>query len=124
MNQKELIMKNLDLTSEEADELLKDDKAIDRGERMPFDLTKEQQAIAQSFTKAGTKTKKAPTVYKFEKKKVENAPKAEIIKAVADLLEKLEMLDIKIENAERLISFSNGENNFELTLTQKRKPKT
>lgn len=117
-------MKNLGLTAEEADELLKADKAIDKGEKMPFDLTKEQQEIAKSFTKTGTKTKKAPTVYKFEKKKTENVPKAELIKKLEKLLNNEGFIDVKIVNAERLISFSNGDNSFELTLTQKRKPKT
>lgn len=124
MTQKDIIMKNLNLTEEEADELLKADKAIDKGEKMPFDLTKEQQEIAKSFTKTGTKTKKAPTVYKFEKKKTENVPKAELIKKLEELLNNEGFIDVKIVNAERLISFSNGDNSFELTLTQKRKPKT
>lgn len=124
MTQKDIIMKNLGLTEEEADELLKADKAIDKGEKMPFDLTKEQQEIAKSFTKTGTKTKKAPTVYKFEKKKTENVPKAELIKKLEELLNNEDFIDVKIVNAERLISFSNGDNSFELTLTQKRKPKT
>lgn len=123
MTQKDIIMKNLGLTEEEADELLKADKAIDKGEKMPFDLTKEQQEIAKSFTKTGTKTKKAPTVYKFEKKKTENVPKAELIKKLEELLNNEGFIDVKIVNAERLISFSNGDNSFELTLTQKRKPK-
>lgn len=124
MTQKDIIMKNLGLTEEEADELLKADKAIDKGEKMPFDLTKEQQEIAKSFIKTGTKTKKAPTVYKFEKKKTENVPKAELIKKLEELLNNEGFIDVKIVNAERLISFSNGDNSFELTLTQKRKPKT
>lgn len=124
MTQKDIIIKNLGLTEEEADELLKADKAIDKGEKMPFDLTKEQQEIAKSFTKTGTKTKKAPTVYKFEKKKTENVPKAELIKKLEELLNNEGFIDVKIVNAERLISFSNGDNSFELTLTQKRKPKT
>lgn len=124
MTQKDIIMKNLGLTEEEADELIKADKAIDKGEKMPFDLTKEQQEIAKSFTKTGTKTKKAPTVYKFEKKKTENVPKAELIKKLEELLNNEGFIDVKIVNAERLISFSNGDNSFELTLTQKRKPKT
>ena len=124
MTQKDIIMKNLGLTEEEADELLKADKAIDKGEKMPFDLSKEQQEIAKSFTKTGTKTKKAPTVYKFEKKKTENVPKAELIKKLEELLNNEGFIDVKIVNAERIISFSNGDNSFELTLTQKRKPKT
>jgi hypothetical protein len=121
--QKELIMKNLGLTESEAEELLETDKAIDRGETMPFDLNADKLKISKEFSKTGTKTRKTPTVYKFEKKKVENAPKAEIISKVAEMLINEGLIDVKIVNAERLISFSNGDNNFEITLTQKRKPK-
>ena len=37
--QKERIMRVLDVSAEEADEILKADKAIDRGERVPFFLS-------------------------------------------------------------------------------------
>lgn len=123
MTQKDLIMQNLGLTSEEADQLLADDKAIDKGEKMPFDLTAEQQKIAKTFTVSTTKTKKAPTVYKFERKKTENVPKAEIIAKIEQLLTENGYENVKILNKERQIAFTNGENDFEITLTQKRKPK-
>ena len=123
MTQKEKIMQNLGLTSEEADQLLADDKAIDKGEKMPFDLTAEQQKVAKTFTVSTTKTKKAPTVYKFERKKTENVPKAEIIAKIEQLLTENGCENVKILNKERQIAFTNGENDFEITLTQKRKPK-
>lgn len=123
MNQKQLIMQNLGLTEEEAEELLKCDKMIDKGEKMPFDLTEEQQKVAKDMSKTGTKTKKAPTVYKFEKKKTENTAKSEIIAKIKQLLTENGLINVKILNKERQISFSNGENDFEITLTQKRKPK-
>jgi hypothetical protein len=123
MTQKEKIMQNLGLTSEEADQLLADDKAIDKGEKMPFDLTAEQQKVAKTFTVSTTKTKKAPTVYKFERKKTENVPKAEIIAKIEQLLTENGYENVKILNKERQIAFTNGENDFEITLTQKRKPK-
>ena len=124
MTQKDLIMQNLGLTSEEADQLLADDKAIDKGEKMPFDLTAEQQKVAKTFTVSTTKTKKAPTVYKFERKKTENVPKAEIIAKIEQLLTENGYENVKILNKERQIAFTIGENDFEITLTQKRKPKT
>lgn len=125
MNEQKLaMMKNLGLTEAEADELLAIDKAIDRGEPMPFDLDPDQLKVAKDMTKTGTKTKKAPTVYKFEKKKTENAPKAELIKKLEEFLIAEGLTDVNIVNAERLIAFTNGDNNFELTLTQKRKPKS
>ena len=123
MTQKEKIMQNLGLTSEEADQLLADDKAIDKGEKMPFDLTAEQQKVAKTFTVSTTKIKKAPTVYKFERKKTENVPKAEIIAKIEQLLTENGYENVKILNKERQIAFTNGENDFEITLTQKRKPK-
>lgn len=123
MTQKDLIMQNLGLTSEEADQLLADDKAIDKGEKMPFDLTAEQQKVAKTFTVSTTKTKKAPTIYKFERKKTENVPKAEIIAKIEQLLTENGYENVKILNKERQIAFTNGENDFEITLTQKRKPK-
>lgn len=123
MTQKDLIMQNLGLTSEEADQLLADDKAIDKGEKMPFDLTAEQQKVAKTFTVSTTKTKKAPTVYKFERKKTENVPKAEIIAKIEQLLTENGYENVKILNKERQIAFTNGENDFEITLTQKRKSK-
>lgn len=123
LTQKEKIMQNLGLTSEEADQLLADDKAIDKGEKMPFDLTAEQQKVAKTFTVSTTKTKKAPTVYKFERKKTENVPKAEIIAKIEQLLIENGYENVKILNKERQIAFTNGENDFEITLTQKRKPK-
>lgn len=123
LTQKEKIMQNLGLTSEEADQLLADDKAIDKGEKMPFDLTAEQQKVAKTFIVSTTKTKKAPTVYKFERKKTENVPKAEIIAKIEQLLTENGYENVKILNKERQIAFTNGENDFEITLTQKRKPK-
>ena len=123
LTQKEKIMQNLGLTSEEADQLLADDKAIDKGEKMPFDLTAEQQKVAKTFTVSTTKTKKAPTVYKFERKKTENVPKAEIIAKIEQLLTENGYENVKILNKERQIAFTNGENDFEITLTQNRKPK-
>ena len=123
LTQKEMIMQNLGLTSEEADQLLADDKAIDKGEKMPFDLTAEQQKVAKTFTVSTTKTKKAPTVYKFERKKTENVPKAEIIAKIEQLLTENGYENVKILNKVRQIAFTNGENDFEITLTQKRKPK-
>lgn len=123
MTQKDLIMQNLGLTSEEADQLLADDKAIDKGKKMPFDLTAGQQKVAKTFTVSTTKTKKAPTVYKFERKKTENMPKAEIIAKIEQLLTENGYENVKILNKERQIAFTDGENDFEITLTQKRKPK-
>lgn len=44
-NQKERIMHYLKVSAEEAEEIIAADKAIDRGERMDFDLSPEQEKV-------------------------------------------------------------------------------
>lgn len=128
--QKERIMRVLDVSAEEADEILKADKAIDRGERVSFDLSPEQEKIAKKFANVDTKQRKKPTVYNLDargKARKENPTKASIIAELAKFLTEnsenaCEM--VEITNKERQIAFKIGENAYELTLVQKRKPKS
>ena len=128
--QKERIMRILDVSAEEADEILKADKAIDRGERVSFDLSPEQEKIAKKFANVDTKQRKKPTVYNLDargKARKENPTKASIIAELAKFLTEnsenaCEM--VEITNKERQIAFKIGENAYELTLVQKRKPKS
>ena len=128
--QKERIMRILDVSAEEADEILKADKAIDRGERVPFDLSPEKKKLAKKFANVDTKQRKKPTVYNLDargKARKENPTKASIIAELAKFLTEnsenaCEM--VEITNKERQIAFKIGENAYELTLVQKRKPKS
>ena len=128
--QKERIMRVRDVSAEEADEILKADKAIDRGERVSFDLSPEQEKIAKKFANVDTKKRKKPTVYNLDargKARKENTTKASIIAELAKFLTEnsenaCEM--VEITNKERQIAFKIGENAYELTLVQKRKPKS
>ena len=123
-------MRVLDVSAEEADEILKADKAIDRGERVSFDLSPEQEKIAKIFANLDTKKRKKPTVYNLDargKARKENPTKASIIAELAKFLTETsenacEM--VEITNKERQIAFKIGENAYELTLVQKRKPKS
>lgn len=123
--QKERIMKILRCSAEEADEILACDKAIDRGERMPFDLSPEAEKQAKKY--ANSTEKKKPTVFKFEQRqRKENPTKAAIIAEIAKFLQKNSenaCENVEIVNKERQIAFKIGENAYELTLVQKRKPK-
>lgn len=116
MNQKEKLMKVLEVTEEEAMEILAIDKEIDKGAD-PFPLTTEQKKLEKKMRQADRK----PTVYKFttrERKK--NETKGDLIAEIAQFLtEKVE--NLAIPNAERMISFEKDGKKFELTLTQKRK---
>lgn len=124
--QTEKIMRLLKCTKEEAEDVIATDKMIDRGERTPYDLDPDKEKeIIKAFV--NTKTKKAPTVYKFDKRERKpNATKGSIISELAKFLEndsENAVSNLNITNAERIIAFSIGDDNFELTLTQKRKPK-
>ena len=123
-------MRKMGLSEAEIEELVKADAAIDKGERMPFDLDPEKEKEAKKYTKAGTR--KAPTVYKLDnaegkRSRKENPTKASIIAELAKFLTETsenacEM--VEITNKERQIAFRIGENAYELTLVQKRKPKS
>ena len=114
---------NLGLTREEALQTLADDADIDKGKPKDFDLTKEQQKIAKQYTKTGTR-KTADTPTKRERK--ENPTKALIIAEIFKFLgenAEISAENLSVTNKERQIFFKCGENDYELTLTQKRKPK-
>ena len=120
LDQKQRIMEFLGVDAETAEQVLADDKAIDKGEPMPFDLTTEQAKVAR---KAVRGERKVPTVYKFNtRQRKENTTKSALIADLAVFLEE-KAENVQILNKERLISFKIGENDFEITLTQKRKPK-
>lgn len=120
-----LAMKRLGMTDDEIADVLACDKAIDRGERMPFDLSKEDEKAAKKLANAGTR--KTPTAYNFNKRERKaNPTKASIIEELAKFLtENSENAceNVEITNKERQIAFKIGENAYELTLVQKRKPK-
>ena len=73
--------------------------------------------------------KSGKTAYNFDtstKKKKENPTKSNIIALLATILAEngdFSAENVEITNKERQIAFTVGENAFELTLVQKRKPK-
>ena len=95
---------------------------------MSFDLPIELEKEAKKL--ANVTTRKTPTVYNFDtskKKRKENPTKSGIISEIAKFLEEKSenaCENVKITNPERQISFTIGENSYEFTLVQKRKPKT
>lgn len=127
--QKKRIMEALHCTEAEAEQIMADDKAIDRGEKMPFDLDAEAEKVARKFAHTGTR--KSPPAYKLDntggkRSRKENPTKASIISELANFLEhdsENACVEVNITNKERQIAFKIGENSYELTLVQKRKPK-
>ena len=118
-------IKRLGVTDEEAQEILAYDKICDGPAKVktPFDLTPEQEKVARSYCKTGTR-KKALNLPKKERKV--NATKVELVNHFANFLSKNSVFsfeNVTITNKERQISFTFGGETYELTLVQKRKPK-
>ena len=122
-DQKQKIMNALGCSEVEAEEIMQTDKAIDRGERVYFDLSPEQEKQAKKLINATTRKK--PANYQFAKRERKAKPtKADIIQYLFDSLhDGYECSDLEITNKERQLIFAIGEDKFELTLIQKRKPK-
>lgn len=116
----ERIMRGLKCSKAEAEQILADDKAIDRGERMSFDLDKEREKEAKKYARTGTRQTNG---VKVERKRKENPTKAQIIAEIAQFLTENGYNSVEITNKERQIALKVGENAFELTLVQKRQPK-
>lgn len=125
-SQKEKLMRILKCTAEEADDIIKTDKMIDKGERTPYDLDPETEKMAKKF--ANTTERKKPTVYSFQKRERKaNPTKGGIVAELAKFLEndsEFATKSVEITNKERQIAFKIGDDAFELTLVQKRKPKS
>lgn len=118
------IMKGLKCSESEAVDIMRSDTEIDKGEEQDFDLSPEKAKIAQKFAHTGTR--KAPTVYKFDKKERKpNKLKESIVQQIAQKLAELteQPQNITIVNKNRQVNFTIGNENFDLTLVQKRQKK-
>lgn len=113
------IMRLLDISEEEAKQLIADDKAIDKGADL-FPLTAEQKKAEKKARGTGTKT-----VYTFTKReRKENTTKSAVIAQLYEFLASLDSVEnLTVTNKEREITFSIDEKNFQLNLIQKREKK-
>lgn len=130
-------MRKMGYSDEEIQQMLADDKRVDRGEVLEWDMSIEEHKKAMKYANVTDKTpkksaetpKKGQTAYNFDtstRKRKENPTKANIIALLATILcENGDFCaeNVEITNKERQIAFTVGENAFELTLVQKRKPK-
>ena len=118
-------MRKLGYSDFQIEEMLEDDKAIDRGEKMEWDLSAEEHKKAMKTANA-TEHKK-PAVYKFDKRERKaNMPKQEIINGIFEYLTQNCAFcpeNVTILKKDRQLSFDFADEKFEITLTQKRKPK-
>ncbi len=116
--------RKLGMTDKAIAEMYEDDEDVDKGIEMPWDLSKEEHKLAMKQANAD-EHKKPTTPTKRERKA--NPTKAGIIAEIAQFLtEKSEFAteNVEITNKERMIAFKIGDEKYELTLIQKRKPKS
>lgn len=128
--------KKLGYSDEQIAEMLEDDKAVDRNEPLPWDMSKEEHKRAMKYAnvdehkkpaKPKVKETKTPTVYNWNtegKKPKANPTKEQIISAVAQFLTEhgeIGCENVAITNKQGKISFTMGENSFSFSLTQHRK---
>lgn len=121
--QKQKLMRVLEISAKEADEIIAYDNAVDKGMKTEYDLTKQQEKETRKYRQADRR----PTAYNFTKRERKpNATKGGLIQEFYNFLcenSEFSTENVEITNKERQIAFQIGEDRFELTLVQKRKPK-
>ena len=119
------IMRLLDCTEEEALDVIRTDEIIDKGGRTEYDLPIAEEKAALKIGRIDERKAKSAD-NKRGKVRAENPTKSGIITEIAEFLtEKSQFAceNVEITNKERQIAFKMGENAYEFTLVQKRKPK-
>lgn len=128
----------LNVSRAEAEEIVAEDERIDRltmGE-LKEECGEEAWAVMKEMTSTGERKtaktaenqpktgKKAPTNFKFDTKpKKKDDEKEDFIAKLAEMLGNV-VENVEIANPNREICFKIGENEYSLTLTKHRKPKS
>jgi hypothetical protein len=118
-------IKLLGCTREEAIDIIETDKIIDKGGRTQYDLSQEKEKLAMKISGVSERKSKSAD-NKRGKVRAENPTKSGIIAEIAEYLTEncgFATENVTITNKERQIAFKIGENDYEFTLVQKRKPK-
>jgi len=116
------IVDSLGCSIAEAEQILADDKKIDRGEAVSFGLSKEDEKKALKY--ANVREHKKPMVLNLTKRERKaDVTKEGVIEALNGFLIEKGYENVEITNKSKLISFTLGEDTYELNLIRKRKPK-
>jgi hypothetical protein len=123
--------KKLGYSDAQIEEMLEDDKAVDRNEPLPWDMSKEEHKKAMKYANADEHKKpvekKAPTNYNWDttgKGTKKNVTKEQLVSALATYLTDnadLGCQNVSITNKQGKVEFTVGETSFSFSLTQHRK---
>lgn len=122
MKKAEADAKTLNISVEDAIEMQKEDWESDHGIEHDWDMSEEEHRKAMKNANVGEKK----TEGKTERKRKENPTKRKIINEIATFLDENDAIcpdSVEITNPERVIRMVLGEDVYEITLSQKRKPK-
>ncbi len=113
------LMRVLDISREEAIEVIQDDDDIDHNKPKDFDLSPEQQKVVAT---ANRKVAHKRTTSGTPKERQPNERKRTIINALYEFLTNsdIELSELKIEKPEKLITFAYGEKTYSLDLIEHR----
>ena len=103
------LMKSLDISREEALELIEEDKRIDRGEKL-YELDPELEKGAKKARQADRKQTTA------KREKEAKPEKAELCSAMMAGLGELEITEFTVTNAEREFLFTHNGTKYKVTL--------
>lgn len=124
------IAKTLDISYDEAKEMLEEDKKIDKmtkSEEINSDLNADQKKAIKKYTNVGRgKSVDGVNAYGKKTKRTIKADevKQSIIRLIAETLENYDQVDIvTITNIQKTITFKIGDDDFEIDLKRKRKKK-
>lgn len=109
------LMKRLGISEAEAKDLLEDDKAIDKGEKL-FELTADQKQVAKAMSSAGGRPHKTHAKREVKMDK----DKAEIMQTIDDALCCL-VDDVQERTNDRELVFIYNEKKYKVTLSCPRK---
>lgn len=117
------IMAALKVSEAEARDILAYDAKVEHTSKAEYDLPPDKLEVARKFAHTGTRKMKETGLNLPKKERKPNEAKREIVevlrKAISELSE-----TVTVTNIERQISFELDSETYEVTLVQKRKPKS
>ena len=129
-----IAMRRQKYSDAQIEEMLEDDKAVDRNEPLPWDMTPEEHKRAMKYANvdehkkpAKPTEKKSPTVYNWSnegKPKKQNITKEGLVSALAQFLRdnaELTCEGVEITNKQGKVEFTVNGTAFTFSLTQHRK---
>lgn len=114
-----IALAKLGLSDTEIEQVLADDKRIDKGEKL-FELSAEGKEAEKKYKNCGVRTVKSPYGQKVQKEKKVDTDKRFLIDILIDTIEQ-NCGKVEVINAEREIEFKYNDRKFKITLSAPRK---